>query len=43
MKRIGLIDNLSHYSEFLEWGFETATAKQIMAATGGNTGNVAYV
>lgn len=43
MKRIGLIDNLSHINEFVERGFETASAEQILTATGGNTGNVAFV
>lgn len=43
MKRVGLIDNLSHIASFVEDGFERATAAQVMKATGGNTGNLAFV
>ena len=43
MKRIGLITNLNNISEFSNSGYEAATAEQIMHATGGNTGNVAFV
>lgn len=43
MKRVGLIDNLSHIVEFRENRFHEASAAELMAATGGNTGNVAFV
>ncbi len=43
MKRIGLIDNLVDINSFLENKFHTATAAEVMTATGGNTGNVAFV
>lgn len=43
MKRVGLIDNLSHIAEFRENRFHEADAEAVMAATGGNTGNVAFV
>lgn len=43
MKRIGLIDNLGASTAAFTTGFENATAAQVMEATGGNTGNVAFV
>ena len=43
MKRVGLIDNLSHIVEFREERFHEASAAELMVATGGNTGNVAFV
>lgn len=43
MKRVGLIDNLQNISNFIFEKYETATADDCMAATGGNTGNVAFV
>lgn len=42
MKRVGLIDNLSHIDTFIT-KYAEATAAQVMAATGGNTGNLAFV
>ena len=43
MKRIGIIDNLNDIRGFTESRLHTATAADIMTATGGNTGNVAFV
>lgn len=43
MKRIGIIDNLNDIRGFAESRFHVASAADIMAATGGNTGNVAFV
>lgn len=43
MKRVGLIDNLQDLPAFIGIKYETATAAECMAATGGNTGNVAFV
>lgn len=43
MKRVGLIDNLQDLPGFISKHYETATASQVMAATGGNTGNLAFV
>lgn len=43
MKRIGIIDNLNDIRGFTESRFHTATAADTMTATGGNTGNVAFV
>lgn len=43
MKRVGLIDNLQDLPDFLANRYETASAADCMAATGGNTGNVAFV
>ncbi|UDM53336.1 polysaccharide pyruvyl transferase family protein [Cupriavidus sp. MP-37] len=41
--RIGLIDNLVNIDYFLSQRFHEASASQVMEATGGNTGNVAFV
>ncbi len=43
MKRVGLIDNLQDLPGFLSKTYEIATSSQVMAATGGNTGNLAFV
>lgn len=43
MKRIGIIDNLNDIRGFTETRFHSASAADIMTATGGNTGNVAFV
>ncbi|RZT97609.1 polysaccharide pyruvyl transferase family protein [Rivibacter subsaxonicus] len=43
MKRVGLIDNLQDIPTFIGTKFETASAAEVMKATGGNTGNVAFV
>lgn len=43
MKRIGIIDNLNDIRGFAESRFHVASAADVMAATGGNTGNVAFV
>lgn len=43
MKRVGLIDNLQDLPSFIGTQYATATAAECMAATGGNTGNVAFV
>lgn len=43
MKRIGIIDNLCDIRGFAESRFHVASAADIMTATGGNTGNVAFV
>lgn len=43
MKRIGIIDNLNDIRGFAESRFHVASSADIMAATGGNTGNVAFV
>lgn len=43
MKRIGLIDNLSDIQKFLDNKLHCCTASELMQATGGNTGNVAFV
>lgn len=43
MNRIGIIDNFNDIRGFAEDQFHEASAGQIMAATGGNTGNVAFV
>lgn len=43
MKRVGIIDNLLSLPSFLEDEYARATAEEVMAATGGNTGNVAFV
>lgn len=42
-KRVGLIDNLSHIDQFVSSRLHRTSASEIMAATGGNTGNVAFV
>ena len=42
-KRIGLIDNLLDVENFLLRKYHAASAADVMAATGGNTGNVAFV
>ena len=42
MKRIGIIDNLRDIPSFIGSQFETVTAAQCMAATGGNTGNMIF-
>lgn len=41
--RIGLIDNLRHIDQFRSEWFHEASARRIDWATGGNTGNVAFV
>lgn len=43
MKRVGLIDNLSNIPTYRETGFFEGNAESLLAATGGNTGNVAFV
>ncbi len=43
MKRIGLIDNLSSIYDFSNFGYENPTSDQVLTATGGNTGNLAFV
>jgi hypothetical protein len=43
MKRIGLLDNLVHWDALQTAPRATWTAQRIMEATGGNTGNVAFV
>lgn len=43
MKRVGLIDNLQDLQSFIAQKYDEATAAECMAATGGNTGNVAFV
>lgn len=43
MKRIGIIDNLVDIQRFTESKYHACTAAEVMAATGGNTGNVAFV
>jgi hypothetical protein len=42
-KRIGLIDNLGNIDDFLINNFSSCTSTEIMNATGGNTGNIAFV
>lgn len=42
-KRIGVIDNLQDLATFTNARYESATASEVLAATGGNTGNVAFV
>jgi len=41
MKRVGILVNHSTISHDMKW-YESATANDIMRATGGNTGNVAF-
>jgi len=43
MKKIALIDNFIHIDLFARKEFETANVEQVLNATGGNTGNVAFV
>ena len=43
MKRVGLIDNLRNPDEFLAKRLDVASAQEVLTATGGNTGNVAFV
>ena len=43
MKKIGLIENMIAKSAIFNAGYEHATAAQVMAYTGGNTGNTAFV
>jgi hypothetical protein len=43
MKRVGLIDNLGDVAGLLESRMDVASARDFMDATGGNTGNVAFV
>lgn len=43
MKRVGIIDNLEDLHHFVDKKYERASATEIMSATGGNTGNVAFV
>lgn len=43
MKRIGIIDNLNNIEHFVNYQFSEASAQDVMNATGGNTGNIAFV
>lgn len=43
MKRIGIIDNLVDIQSLLENKYHNCNAAEVMKATGGNTGNVAFV
>lgn len=43
MKRVGIIDNLNNIEMFLNYQFSEANADEVMVATGGNTGNIAFV
>ncbi len=43
MKRIGIIDNLIDIQSLLENKYHNCNAAEVMKATGGNTGNVAFV
>lgn len=43
MKRVGIIDNLNNIETFVNYRFSEAKADEVMAATGGNTGNIAFV
>lgn len=43
MKRVGIIDNLNNIEQFVNYHFSEANADEVMAATGGNTGNIAFV
>ncbi|MGE6162074.1 polysaccharide pyruvyl transferase family protein [Aeromonas salmonicida] len=43
MKRVGIIDNLNNIEMFVNYQFSEAKADEVMAATGGNTGNIAFV
>lgn len=43
MKRIGIIDNLQDIQNFAAQKYEDANAAEVMHATGGNTGNIAFV
>ena len=43
MKRIGIIDNLNNIEQFVNYQFSQASAQDVMTATGGNTGNIAFV
>jgi len=43
MKRIGVIDNLIDIQSLLENKYHNCNAAEVMKATGGNTGNVAFV
>lgn len=43
MKRIGIIDNLNNIEQFVNYQFSEASAQDVMNATGGNTGNIAFV
>jgi Polysaccharide pyruvyl transferase len=43
MKRIGIIDNLIHIQSLLENKYHNCDSAEVMKATGGNTGNVAFV
>lgn len=43
MKRVGIIDNLNNIETFVNYRFSEANADEVMAATGGNTGNIAFV
>lgn len=42
-RRVGIIDNLEDLHSFVDTKYERASATEIMSATGGNTGNVAFV
>lgn len=43
VRTIGIIDNLRDIPSFVASRYESASAAEVMAATGGNTGNVAFV
>jgi Polysaccharide pyruvyl transferase len=43
MKRIGIIDNLVNIQNLLESRYHNCDSAEVMKATGGNTGNVAFV
>lgn len=43
MKKVGLIDNLVDIDRFRAYRFHEAGSEELMRATGGNTGNVAFV
>jgi len=43
MKRIGIIDNLVDIQSLLENRYHNCDSAEVMKATGGNTGNVAFV
>jgi hypothetical protein len=41
--RIGIITNLGNSNAFSKNGYENSSSEEILSATGGNTGNVAFV
>jgi hypothetical protein len=43
MKKIGIIENMAYGPDFFKSEYEYANSSEIMVATGGNTGNVAFV